>query len=69
MNCYNQVYVVVGGSTYIESGELADTETLTVGDASWTTLTYKFPKQILGMASVSLDNKVFIMGRFDLKRI
>ena len=54
-----QVYVLVGGSW-----TLSDTEVLKVGEAAWTTLPYQLPVQISGMASVSLNNKIFILGNF-----
>ena len=57
---------MVGGGDFVSSTSFSDTETLTVGDSSWTTLSYILPVQIGLMASASLDNKIFIMGMLKL---
>ena len=55
-----QVLIVAGGHngwTYISS-----TEKLTIGGTAWTTVK-PLPYSLAGQASVSMDNRVFIIGK------
>ena len=60
-----QVYLVVGGYSVAQSGLISSTETLVSGYTAWTTVSsLELPLPTNCMASVSLDNKIFIMGKF-----
>ena len=58
-----QVYIVTGGNNYGNGGMISSTEMLVHGSTQWTEETSaELPMHISGLASVSLNNKVLIMG-------
>ena len=56
-----QVLIVAGGRRGDE--KLSTTEKLTIGDSYWTTVK-GLPRTLAFMGSVSMDNKVFLIGEF-----
>ena len=57
-----QVLIVAGGMGDKVSDLLSSTEKLTTGATAWTTVK-PLPRKLYSVASVSMDNKVFITGK------
>merc|ERR1719186_1341026 len=62
------VLIVTGGSTgnddFDYTHPLSSTEKLTTGATAWTTIN-PLPRTLAGVATVSMDNSIFLLGGFD----